>query len=89
MHDIAVYELRDWMLTRGSRQVKKIDLDKLEPKARDRVERALNPRDKMLSLKFSDRDLKFWRLQASLEGRRITEWVESACNAYANREVKP
>jgi predicted HicB family RNase H-like nuclease len=59
---------------------KTLNLSKLSPEERKRVERAINPRNTPFSLRFSSKDIEVWRAAAKAAGESITGWVEKQLN---------
>jgi hypothetical protein len=54
----------------------KLDMTKLDPEVRRRVERALHPRDTLFSRKFAAADVRKWRKAAKLSRMTIQLWME-------------
>jgi predicted HicB family RNase H-like nuclease len=63
----------------------KIDLNKLTPEARKKVERAIKPRDTSFSLRFNQEDIDAWHAAAAKEDMTITDWVQEALDDWAGR----
>ena len=53
-----------------------IDLNKLSDKQKQRVEKALNRRDTVLSLRFKAEKIERWKKQAASKQLTMTEWIE-------------
>jgi predicted DNA binding CopG/RHH family protein len=67
---------------------KTIDLAKLPPDIRARVERDLHPRDTVMSVRVAKEDLEKWKASAEEEGVYFVEWVEEACADKSRRRKK-
>lgn len=62
-----------------------IDLDKLTPEERSRIERVLNPRKTVLGLRFAEASIASWRSAAEQADQTLTDWIERALNAAAGK----
>jgi len=57
---------------------KKIDLASLTPDVRKKVERAIEPRDKILAVRVSEAKLEEWAKKAKAAGfDKLAEWVRA------------
>lgn len=65
---------------------KTIDLATLSPEDRKRIEKVLNRRDTIFSLRMREHDIETWRKAAAAKGEKITEWVERTLNKAAAKE---
>lgn len=57
-----------------------LNLSRLTPEQRNKIDRAVNPRDTPFSLRFAATDIDRWRAAAKGEGESITHWVEKQLN---------
>lgn len=65
-------------------KAKNIDLSKLDPAARKRVERVIAPRDKRLALLFVKSDVESWERAAHKEkSESLSAWVETTLDVAA------
>jgi hypothetical protein len=67
------------------RATSEADFRALSPEGQRKVERALRPRDKVLSLRFFDGDITRWRAAAEAEHQNMTDVVERVMNAWADK----
>jgi hypothetical protein len=63
----------------------KIDLDKLSPKVRRRIERALNPSDTQVSQRFPHAKVAAWKAAAKRDGESMRDWMERVMDAAARK----
>lgn len=61
----------------------KIDLRKVSPEERERIQRVLNRRNYPFAVKTREAFAEAWRDAARKEGMGIGEWVEKHLNAAA------
>lgn len=71
-----------------SHDTKRIDLDKLTPTERKRVERAMDPRDRVMSMRFSGFKVDAWKAASKTAGVTFTSWIEDACDAALKKQAK-
>lgn len=65
-----------------------VDLSGLAPDQRERVERALHPRDTVFSRRFRARDVEAWRLAAERAQISLRDWIEGVLNLAARERVR-
>jgi hypothetical protein len=69
-------------------KAKSIDLNKLDPAARKRVERLIAPKDKRLALLFVGDDVERWERAATKEGfDSLSGWMEINLDAAVGRAM--
>lgn len=65
-----------------------VDLSGLAPDQRERVERALHPRDTVFSRRFREGDVEAWRRAADRSGKNLRNWIEEVLNLAARERVR-
>lgn len=71
-------------------KAKSIDLSKLDPAARKRVERVIAPKNKRLALLFIQSDVERWERMAAKEHfESLSRWVENYLDYWATRVTVP
>jgi hypothetical protein len=60
-----------------------IDLNKLSPQQRLKVDRALRPRDMVVSQRFAPEDVATWRETADKSNETLRDWMERVMNKAA------
>ena len=60
-----------------------LDLTKLSPQQRLKVDRALRPRDMVVSQRFAPEDVDAWRKAAKKDKETLRDWMERVMNAAA------
>ena len=69
--------------TKPGLNLSKLDLHKLSPKVRRRIERALNPSDTPVSQRFPHDKVNAWKAAAKRSKVSMREWMEKAMDAAA------
>lgn len=59
----------------------KVDLNKLTDEQREKVERALKPRNRTLSLNFNSEDIARWKKEADRDNESLSDRIERRMNA--------
>jgi hypothetical protein len=57
-----------------------LDLNKLSPQQRLKVDRALRPRDMVVSQRFAPEDVATWREAADKSNETLRDWMERVMN---------
>jgi len=60
-----------------------LDLNKLSPQQRLKVDRALRPRDMVVSQRFAPEDVTAWREAAEKANETLRDWMERVMNKAA------
>jgi len=60
-----------------------VDLSDLSPKQRRKIDRALHPRDTMVSQRFAQADVESWKNAAMRNDEALQVWMERVLNAAA------